>query len=209
MRHPLWLALLLVTSTAFAKPKLPALDGACVTAHPLATQACAEVLAQGGNAFDAAVAASATLGVVEPFCSGLGGGGFFLLHRAANDDNIFIDGREKAPLASTAEMYRGADGTVDAKASITGAKAAAIPFQAALLEHTAQHYGSRPFARLLAPAIKAAHEGFVVDWRLAKEIATHAPRMNPAMQAVFAPGGVPLAEGALLKQADLDRKSVV
>lgn len=178
-------------------------EGACVTAHPLATQACAEVLASGGNAFDAAVAASATLGVVEPFCSGFGGGGFFLLHRVATGDNIFIDGREKAPLASTAEMYRGADGKVDAMASITGAKAAAIPFQAALLEHTATGYGTRPFAALLAPAIKAARAGFVVDGRLAKEIASHARRMNPAMQAVFAPNGVPLAEGALLRQPDL------
>lgn len=203
MQRSLWLALLLVVPTAFAKPKLPAPDGACVTAHPLATQACAEVLAEGGNAFDAAVAASATLGVVEPFCSGLGGGGFFLLHRADRNDNIFIDGREKAPSASTADLYRGADGKVDAMASITGAKAAAIPFQAALLEHTAQRYGSRKFAKLLAPAIKAAREGFVVDWRLAKEIATHTPRMNTVMQAVFAPGGVPLTEGALLKQADL------
>lgn len=200
LRRPLWFVWLLVAPAAFAQAKP---EGACVTAHPLATQACAEVLADGGNAFDAAVAASAMLGVVEPFCSGFGGGGFFLLHRAASNDNIFIDGREKAPLASSAEMYRGADGKIDAKASITGAKAAAIPFQAALLEHTAQRYGSQKFASLLAPAIKAARKGFVVDWRLAKEIATHTPRMNAAMQAVFAPGGVPLAEGAVLKQADL------
>lgn len=200
LRSPLLLALLLVVPAAFAKAKP---DGACVTAHPLATQACAEVLAHGGNAFDAAVAASAMLGVVEPFCSGLGGGGFFLLHRAANNDNIFIDGREKAPLAATAELYRAANGQIDAKASITGAKAAAIPFQAALLEHTAKRYGSRKFSSLLAPAIKAARQGFVVDWRLAKEIATHTPRMNAAMQAVFAPAGVPLAEGSVLKQADL------
>ena len=197
------LALLLIAGAPASAGVRPLADGACVTAHPLATQACADVLASGGNAFDAAVAASATLGVVEPFCSGFGGGGFFLLHRAADGDNIFIDGREKAPLASTADMYRGADGKVDAMASITGAKAAAIPFQAALLEHTAQSYGSRSFATLLAPAIKAAREGFVVDWRLAKEIASHAARMNAPMQAVFAPGGMPLLEGALLKQPDL------
>ena len=197
------LGLLLIVAVPVTAKTPPAPDGACVTAHPLATQACADVLASGGNAFDAAVAASATLGVVEPFCSGFGGGGFFLLHRVADGDNIFIDGREKAPLAATAGMYRGLDGKVDAMASITGAKAAAIPFQAALLEHTAQAYGSRSFAKLLAPAIKAAREGVVVDWRLAKEIASHAARMNPTMQAVFVPGGVPLAEGALLKQPDL------
>ncbi len=196
------LALLVFAAPAFAQPPA-AREGACVTAHPIATRACAEVLAGGGNAFDAAVAASAALAVVEPFCSGLGGGGFFLLHRAADGENIFVDGREKAPLASTADLYRGADGKIERMASITGAKAAAIPFQAALLEHTARTYGSRPLAKLLAPAIKAAREGFVVDWRLAKEIGDHAARMNPPMQAVFAPAGLPLAEGALLKQPDL------
>lgn len=178
-------------------------EGACVTAHPIATQACADLLASGGNAFDAAVAASATLAVVEPFGSGLGGGGFFLLHRASDGGDVFLDGRETAPSAATAELYRGADGKIDPKASITGARAAAIPHQAALLEHTAKTYGSQPLARLLAPAIRAARAGFVVDWRLAKEIASHSARMNPAMLAVFAPGGVPLAEGALLRQADL------
>ena len=178
-------------------------EGACVTAHPIATQACANVLADGGNAFDAAVAASATLAVVEPYGSGLGGGGFFLLHRAADGKNIFIDGREKAPLASTADLYRGADGKIVTMASITGAKSAAIPFQVDLLEHTAKTYGTRPFASLLAPAIKAAREGFVVDGRLAKEMASHSARMNAPMQAVFAPGGVALAQGAVLKQPDL------
>ena len=177
-------------------------EGACVTAHPIATQACADVLAAGGNAFDAAVAAGATLGVVEPFGSGFGGGGFFLLHRAADGKDIFLDGREAAPLAAHADLYRKPDGQVDRMASITGAKAAAIPYQAALLHHTAG-YGTRPFAELLAPAIRAAREGFAVDWRLAGEIADHAKRMNPAMQAVFAPGGVPLATGAVLRQSDL------
>ncbi len=197
MKKALCLILLLSCGSALAR------EGACVSAHPLATQACVSVLAGGGNAFDAAVATSATLAVVEPFGSGFGGGGFFLLHRAVENDNIFIDGRETAPRAASADLYRGADGQIDAKASITGARAAAIPHQAALLEHTAQRYGSRPLAELLRPAIQAASQGFVVDWRLAKEIATHAPRMNEAMRAVFAPGGVPLATGALLKQADL------
>lgn len=177
--------------------------GACVTAHPLATQACASTLAAGGNAFDAAVVASATLAVVEPFGSGFGGGGFFLLHRAADGKDIFLDGRETAPLAAHADLYRGADGKIERMASISGAKSAAIPHQAALLEHTAQGYGSLPLAPLLAPAIAIAREGFVVDARLAGEIADHAKRMNPAALAVFAPGGVPLPTGAVLKQADL------
>jgi len=203
MKNHVALTLLLVLAApAFAKPARVQ-QGACVTAHPIATAACATVLGEGGTAFDAAVAASSALAVVEPFGSGLGGGGFVLLHRAKDGRNIFIDGREKAPLAATDTLYVGADGKVDAMASITGAKAAAIPHQAALIEHLASKHGSRPFAQLLAPAIAAAESGFAVDWRLAKEIADHAPRMNAPMRAVFAPDGVPLTEGALLKQADL------
>lgn len=200
--RPLLALLLACAAPAFAKTAAVR-EGACVTAHPIATAACAAVLAEGGNAFDAAVAASSTLAVVEPFGSGFGGGGFLLLHRAKDGKNLFIDGREKAPLAASAGLYVGADGKVDAMASITGAKAAAIPHQAALIEHLAIQHGSRPFAQLLTSAIAAADVGFAVDWRLAKEIADHTPRMNAPMREVFAPGGTPLAEGALLKQTDL------
>lgn len=183
--------------------KGPAVGGGCASAHPIATQACIDVLARGGNAFDAAVATSATLAVVEPFGSGLGGGGFFLLHRAAANQDLFLDGRERAPLAATATMYRGADGKVDPKASLTGAKAAAIPHQAALLADTAQRFGTRPLAELLAPAIAAARDGFAVDARLSKEIALNLPRFNPEARAVFAPAGVAPAPGTPLRQPAL------
>src|SRR5690606_24243175 len=75
---------------------------ACATAHPLATKACVQVLDDGGNAFDAAVAASAALAVVEPTGSGIGGGGFWLLHRASDGFEVFVDGRETAPGAADA-----------------------------------------------------------------------------------------------------------
>lgn len=185
--------------TSAARP--PA--GACATAHPLATQACLDVLAGGGNAFDAAVATSAMLTVVEPFGSGLGGGGFFLLHRASDRKDFFLDGRERAPLAATADMYRDDRGKAIARKSLTGMLAAAIPHQPALLDHTAQRYGTRPLAVLLAPAERAAREGFAVDWRLAGEIARHYPRMDETMRAVFGPQGRPLQTGERLVQADL------
>ncbi|MDP3856202.1 MAG: gamma-glutamyltransferase [Stagnimonas sp.] len=177
--------------------------GACATAHPLATAACIDTLAAGGTAFDAAVAASATLTVVEPFGSGLGGGGFFLLHRARDRADFFVDGRETAPLAATADMYRDDSGKAIAKKSLTGMLAAAIPHQPALLAHTAQRYGTRPLAVLLVPALKAAREGFVIDGRLAGEIARNHPRMDAAMRAVYAPQGQPLKTGERLVQADL------
>ena len=78
---------------------------AVATAHPLATQAGLEILQQGGNAFDAAVAVTAVLAVVEPYASGLGGGGFWLLHVEDENRNVMIDGREVAPLTATRDMY--------------------------------------------------------------------------------------------------------
>lgn len=200
VHHAAALLLVLVLTPAWAGTP-PA--GACATAHPLATAACIDTLAAGGNAFDAAVAASATLTVVEPFGSGLGGGGFFLLHRARDGADLFLDGRETAPLAATAGMYRDDQGKAIAKKSLTGMLAAAIPHQPALLVHTAQRYGTRALPVLLAPAVKAAREGFVIDGRLAGEIARNHPRMDAAMRAVYAPQGQPLKAGERLVQADL------
>src|SRR3989338_4883902 len=90
---------------------------AVASAHPLATEAGLAILAQGGNAFDAAVAVSAVLAVVEPYHSGLGGGGFWLLHLAHENRDIFIDSREVAPLAAHEKMYQDALGKVDPKLS--------------------------------------------------------------------------------------------
>ncbi|HJO36438.1 MAG TPA: gamma-glutamyltransferase, partial [Gammaproteobacteria bacterium] len=95
----LWLLLALVPAGAAAVP------AAVASAHPAATAAGFEVLAAGGNAFDAAVAVSAALAVVEPYSSGLGGGGFYLLHRAADGHEVMLDARERAPLAASADMY--------------------------------------------------------------------------------------------------------
>lgn len=86
---------------------------AIASAHALATDAGLEVIADGGNAFDAAVAVSATLSVVEPISSGLGGGGFFLLHDAKTGRDVFVDARETAPAAATPEIYLDKDGNLD------------------------------------------------------------------------------------------------
>ncbi len=176
---------------------------ACATAHPLATAACMEVLADGGNAFDAAVAASAALAVVEPTGSGLGGGGFWLLHRAADGQDIFVDGREVAPMAASRDMYRDADGAVDPQRSRFGPKAAGIPGEPAALAHIAAKYGRKPFGELLAPAIRYAEAGFEVDPKLAAMIGYFAERMSWAAKRVFVPDGKPLVTGDVLRQQDL------
>jgi gamma-glutamyltranspeptidase / glutathione hydrolase len=138
---------------------------AIASAHPLATQAGMEILAAGGNAFDAAVAVSATLAVVEPYSSGLGGGGFWLLHRGRDGFETVVDGRERAPLAATRDMFLDADGNTVPERSLTGALAAGIPGETAALVHIAAHYGRLPLSRTLAPAIRLAREGFAVDAR--------------------------------------------
>jgi gamma-glutamyltranspeptidase/glutathione hydrolase len=135
------------------------------SAHPLATAAGEAVLAAGGNAFDAAVTVAAALAVVEPYASGLGGGGFFLLHRASDGHEVFVDARETAPGAASADMYLDAAGVPQPRASLDGGKAAAIPGLPAALAHLAGRYGTRPLAELLAPAVRLAESGFEVDGR--------------------------------------------
>lgn len=135
---------------------------AIASAHPLATEAGFETLAAGGNAFDAAIAVTAALAVVEPTGSGLGGGGFWLLHRAADGYEVMVDGRERAPLAARRDMFLDAQGKPVPGASLNGPLAAAIPGVPAALEHLAKRYGRLPLAQSLAPALRYAAQGFPV-----------------------------------------------
>ena len=130
------------------------------SANAAATDAGLDVLAAGGNAFDAAVAVSATLGLVEPESSGLGGGAFMLLHLAGEDRQVFIDARERAPAAATRDMFLDEDGQPRDRLSIDGALAAAIPGLPAALDHLASRHGKLPLARSLAPAIRLAEQGW-------------------------------------------------
>lgn len=178
---------------------------AVASAHPLATEAGIEMLESGGNAFDAAVAISSTLAVVEPTGSGIGGGGFWLLHRASDGFEVFVDGRETAPAAATATMYLDSDGKAVAKASRDGPLAAAIPGEPAALDHLARSYGKLGLARSLAPAIRAASGGFICDDKLAEAFARHWARLSPDAQRVFAIEGRPPREGERIVQTDLAR----
>lgn len=136
---------------------------AIASAHPLATQAGLDILTQGGNAFDAAVAVTATLAVVEPYSSGIGGGGFYLLHQAVSNDYAMIDAREKAPYLAHKDLYLDEAGQVKAGASINGALSAGIPGIPAALVHLAQNYGKLPLSKSMAAAILHARQGFPVD----------------------------------------------
>ena len=202
LRNLLLSTLLLGASLlAQAAPHQPAI----ATAHPAATAAAKQILDAGGNAFDAAVAASAALAVVEPYGSGLGGGGFFLLRTAGDTPRYdFIDARERAPLEAKADLYV-RDGKVQRELSLNGALAAAIPGLPAALVELAEHHGRLPLKTSLAPAIRLAREGFAVDrvyreratWRLA------ALRDDAESAKLFLDQGEVPAEGQLLRQADL------
>jgi gamma-glutamyltranspeptidase/glutathione hydrolase len=137
-------------------------DGAAIaSANAQATDAGMDVLRKGGNAFDAAVAVSAALGLVEPESSGIGGGGFFLLRRASDGKVVFVDGRERAPLAATRDMFLDpATGEPRPRQTIDGPLAAAIPGLPAALVHVSKTYGRLPLADSLAPAVALAEEGW-------------------------------------------------
>jgi gamma-glutamyltranspeptidase/glutathione hydrolase len=157
------LSICLLVTVCGCRQEPPA--AAIASAHPLATQAGMDILAAGGNAFDAAVAVSAVLAVVEPYSSGLGGGGFWLLHRGDDGFETLVDGRERAPLAASRDMFLDADGVVASDLSLTGALAAGIPGEVAALVHIAAQYGRLPLSHTLEPAIRLARDGFLVDER--------------------------------------------
>lgn len=201
-----WRGLLLYCLiVGFAHAGVSPRAAAIASAHPLASEAGLLVLDAGGNAFDAAVAVSAALAVVEPYGSGLGGGGFWLLHRAADGRDVMVDGRERAPLAATADMYLDDQGEVINGASINGPLAAGIPGTPAALAHIAVRYGVLPLDVSLRPAIDLARHGFPVDavYRRLAGFRLGALRASPAAMAQLLVDGEPPPIGYRLRQPEL------
>ena len=202
------LALLLLAAGAQAReaPRGAKPDGAAIaSAHALATDAGFEILAKGGNAFDAAVAVSSTLSVVEPISSGLGGGGFFLLHDAKTGKDVFVDARETASASATPEAYLDEAGGLNRDRATNGPWAAGIPGLPAALVHVAGKYGRLPLKDSLAPAIRIAREGFPMYARLVRGYGERREVMEryPGTRAVFMKNGRPLKEGEWLRQPEL------
>jgi gamma-glutamyltranspeptidase / glutathione hydrolase len=178
---------------------------AIASAHPLATDAGFEIIAKGGNVFDTAVAVSAALAVVEPAGSGLGGGGYWLLHRTKDHKEIMVDGREKAPLAAHKNMFLDKSGKVIPKLSLDGALAAAIPGLPAGLVHLSEKYGRLPLADCLAPAIRYAKYGIAITERHSKMLSYRIDglRKNKPASAIFLAHGKVPKPFSILKQPDL------
>lgn len=201
-----WLAFCLIFSAGPARADGPPAH-AVASAHPLATAAGVEILQEGGNAFDAAVAVSAALGVVEPFSSGFGGGGFWLIHRAGDGKQVMVDGRETAPALAHERMYRDAEDNVIRDASLKGPPAAGIPGMPAGLVHLAEHYGRLSLRQSLEPAKRYAEQGFRVTSRYHRlaGFVTDTLRQYPAAAKIFLEDGNAPRIGFLVRQADLAR----
>ncbi|PKL95803.1 MAG: gamma-glutamyltransferase [Gammaproteobacteria bacterium HGW-Gammaproteobacteria-8] len=194
---------------ALTGPALGAGPGkaAISSAHELATAAGFEILEAGGNAFDAAVAVSAALAVVEPSSSGIGGGGFWLLRHSATGHATMVDGRETAPAAAHADMYLDDNGEVDRDLAINGPLSAGIPGSAAAWVHISQTYGRLPLKQVLQPAIRLAREGFPVDLKYQQllNFRAHIMLRWPETAAIFMPGGDLPEPGRIIVQQDLAR----
>ena len=140
-------------------------QSAVATAHDIATRTGIEILKKGGNAFDAAAAITASLAVVEPYGSGLGGGGFWLLHRSKDNKKVVLDGRESAPMRSHINMYVDKSGNIIKGLSLNGPMSSGIPGVVAGIDHLVKNYGRLSLKEVLKPAIQQAKNGFVVTER--------------------------------------------
>jgi gamma-glutamyltranspeptidase/glutathione hydrolase len=178
--------------------------GAVASAEPHATAVGMQVLKQGGNAVDAAVAVALALAVTHPQAGNLGGGGFMVI-RMADGRTAAIDFRERAPGSASADMYLKPDGTVDTDKVQFGASASGVPGSPAGLCLALEKFGSKPLAQLAAPAIRLAHDGFPVDQFLATALREEQAQLSrfPSTRKIFFHGNVPLQQGELLLQGDL------
>ena len=174
------------------------------SANALATQAGFEVLAKGGNAFDAAIAVASTLSVVEPESSGIGGGFMATMHVAAGNRDVFIDAREAAPAAVNPKDYLNPDGTPNRDTALKGPFSAGIPGEPAGLVWLAKHYGKLTLADSLAPAIRTARDGFKPDNRLLGSIEDEQKNLQrwPASATKFLPNGKVPAAGEIWRDPD-------
>lgn len=190
--------------------------GMIATKHELAAEAGAAVLQRGGNAVDAAVTAAFVLGVVEPFMSGLGGGGFTVAHLPKQNADVVIDYSMVSPRRASPEMYRlrgGVDASlfgwpaVEDDANIVGHRAVAVPGVVAGLALALERYGTMTLREAIAPAIRYADDGFPISWHTVFYIAIDLTNLNrfPATRAIFTADGLPPSRRSqgMLRQPEL------
>ncbi|MEA2170127.1 MAG: gamma-glutamyltranspeptidase / glutathione hydrolase [Solirubrobacteraceae bacterium] len=209
------LLILLLPATAGAVVKPPKVTatatgsgGAAASVDPYATKTAIDVLRKGGNAVDAAVAAASVLGVVEPYSSGIGGGGFMLI-RTASGHVSMIDGREFAPAAFTDTSFIDPDTQqpLPFDQAVTSGLGVGVPGTPATWQLALNRFGTMQLRKLLKPSIKIARQGFIVDDTLQKQTEANAARFAdfPATARIYLPGGAPIQGGTVLKNPGLAR----
>jgi len=196
-----WLALCLFSFSALAASP----DGVVAVSHSAAAAAGAQMLAQGGNAIDAAAAVQFALNVVEPQSSGIGGGGFMLIHLAKTGETFVVDSRERAPGAASADMFAPDGLPMEFPLASTSGLAVGVPGTLRGIDTALTRWGTKKLADTLVPAIELAERGFRVNRFLAADITNDGGRtqVHPETAAIFRPKGVPLVEGDWLVQPDL------
>jgi gamma-glutamyltranspeptidase / glutathione hydrolase len=172
--------------------------------HELASRAGVEMMRAGGNAVDAAVATGFALAVVHPQAGNLGGGGFMLI-RMADGATHFLDYREKAPAAATANMYLDAQGHVIKDASLVGYKAIGVPGSVAGLAYAEKKYGKLSLAQVMAPAIKLARDGFPLTWEDARDLHDKDLAGFAESRRIFQRDGKYYQQGDVFRQPELAR----
>src|SRR5271165_1429724 len=173
-----------------------------VSVHHLASDAGVAILKDGGNAVDAAVATGFALAVLYPYAGNLGGGGFMLIHLASGK-STFIDYRERAPLAATATMYLDPKGNVIPDASVTGYRAIGVPGSVAGMVYAEKKYGKLTLAKVMAPAIRLASQGFVLTDEEAAELHDETLTMFPESKRIFQRDGNFYKAGETFRQPEL------
>ena len=184
----------------FIRPEVVGDNGMASAAHPLAAQAGRDILVQGGNAIDAAVATAFAIGVVEPFASGLGGGGYAMVHVAETGETVFIDYQSMAPGLATPEMY-----VERPEDKSTGYRSIMVPGNVAGLTALQERYGTLSLTEVMAASIRYAEEGFAVTPFLHSMIVENQAKLlaNEDASKYFLVDGQPYQPGPLLRNADL------
>ena len=209
LHRNLLISLLVIVWLAAAAPAAPmhpvhAAHGMVASVQELASRAGTDMMQAGGNAVDAAVATGFALAVVHPQAGNIGGGGFMLI-RMADGTTHFIDYREKAPAAATANMYLDAQGNVIENASLVGYKAIGVPGSVAGLAYAQKTYGKLPLAQVMAPAIKLARDGYALAWEDTQDLRDEDLAKFADSKRIFQRDGNYYQAGEILRQPELAR----
>jgi gamma-glutamyltranspeptidase/glutathione hydrolase len=206
LKHKRFIVLLLIVASPALAATQPvhAPHAIVVSVHELGSRAGIEIMQAGGNAIDAAVATGFALAVVHPQAGNLGGGGFMLI-RMADGRAHFVDYREKAPAAATANMYLDTQGKVIDSASVVGYKAIGVPGSVAGMVYTEKEYGKLSLGQVMAPAIKLARDGYPLAWQDARDLRDKDLGKFAESRRIFQRDGNYYKQGEILRQPELAR----